>query len=75
MVISGACNGGLTVLTGSNGTFSTKGTYYENNARCHWKIEVDKGKVRSCQHFCEVSFVLDMNISHCVRIRMRSFFL
>jgi len=41
-------------LTGSKGVFSSKGTYYENNARCQWKIEVDKRKVRMCQYVCEV---------------------
>jgi len=54
IIIAGPCNGGVGVLTGSNGVFSTKGTYYENNAKCQWKIEVDKRKVRMCQYICEV---------------------
>ena len=44
---AGACNDGLAVLTGPRGVFSTKGAYYENNERCSWRIEVDKGMVRT----------------------------
>ena len=62
MFITGPCNGGLAFLTGPNGVFSTKGTYYENNERCNWRIEVDKRKVRTCQYLCEVLFLFHMKI-------------
>ena len=47
MFFEGPCNGGVGFLTGPFGVFSTKGTYYENNVRCKWRIEVGKRKVRT----------------------------
>ena len=59
MVTAGPCNGGLAVLTGSSGVLFSKGTYYGNNERCSWRIEVNKKQVRTCQHCREVRFRFD----------------
>ena len=56
MSITEACHGGQLVYTLPSGVFSTKGSNYENNERCHWKIEVEKRKVRICHNCCDVYF-------------------
>ncbi|KAI0240282.1 hypothetical protein LSAT2_009044, partial [Lamellibrachia satsuma] len=54
----GACDGGLAVLTGSSGVFSSRGTQYPHHEICQWKIEVNEGQ-RVQLHFTKFSFELE----------------
>ena len=53
LFIAGACYGGLSVVTRPTGLVSTK-DYYDNNEMCHWKVQVERKKVKS---FCYIYFL------------------